>query len=117
MGCHVVEELPESSNGVSAVTEERNWYVGAGGGASVPPMAIPATLPGLADGAAGSLGHGQRDGPTGSIMGENNDELLHAVSPYDKPRTLQHGLQQIVEAELIYQRGLPPQARYVFERA
>src|SRR6266496_6218330 len=30
---------------------------------------------------------------------------------------LQLGLRQLVEAELLYQRGLPPQATYVFEHA
>ena len=33
-------------------------------------------------------------------------ELLRAVSPLDE-ETLQHGLKQLVEAELVYQRGLP----------
>ena len=31
--------------------------------------------------------------------------------------TLQQGLAQLVEAELLYQRGLPPQARYRFKHA
>ena len=30
---------------------------------------------------------------------------------------MQQGLQQLVEAELLYQRGLPPQATYVFKHA
>jgi predicted ATPase len=30
---------------------------------------------------------------------------------------LQHGLKQLVEAELVYQRGLPPQATYLFKHA
>jgi predicted ATPase len=43
-------------------------------------------------------------------------ELLQAVSPLDET-VLQQGLRQLVEAELLYQRGLPPQARYVFKHA
>lgn len=43
-------------------------------------------------------------------------ELLHAVSPVDED-TFQHGLRQLVEAELVYQSGLPPQARYLFKHA
>src|SRR5262249_16697682 len=31
--------------------------------------------------------------------------------------TLQHGLAQLVEAELLYQRGRPPQATYLFKHA
>jgi predicted ATPase len=43
-------------------------------------------------------------------------ELLQAVSPWDEG-TLQRGLHQLVEAELLYQRGLPPQATYTFKHA
>src|SRR5262249_15873642 len=43
-------------------------------------------------------------------------ELLHAVASRDEG-SLQHGLKQLVEAELVYQRGLPPQAAYVFKHA
>jgi hypothetical protein len=32
-------------------------------------------------------------------------------------RSLQQGLQQLVETELVYQRGAPPQAMYVFKHA
>jgi hypothetical protein len=43
-------------------------------------------------------------------------ELLQAVSPLDEA-TLQHGLRQLVEAEMVYQRGVPPQATYMFKHA
>src|SRR5713101_3123068 len=53
----------------------------------------------------------------GATLGrEFSYELLQAVSPLDEER-LQHGLKQLVEAELVYQRGLLPQARYVFKHA
>ena len=53
----------------------------------------------------------------GATLGrEFSYELLQAVSPWDEA-TLQHGLQQLVEAELLYQRGLPPQATYLFKHA
>jgi predicted ATPase len=42
--------------------------------------------------------------------------LLQAVAPLDEA-ILQHGLQQLVAAELVYQRGLPPQATYRFKHA
>src|SRR4029077_241299 len=42
--------------------------------------------------------------------------LLQAVSPWDEA-TLQRGLQQLVAAEFLYQRGLPPQATYLFKHA
>src|SRR4029450_8804449 len=43
-------------------------------------------------------------------------ELFRAVSPLDEP-TLQQGLHQLVEAELVYQQGSPPQAMYMFKHA
>jgi class 3 adenylate cyclase/predicted ATPase len=43
-------------------------------------------------------------------------ELLHAVSQLDTT-TLQRELGRLVEAELVYQRGVPPQATYVFKHA
>src|SRR6266446_2505825 len=53
----------------------------------------------------------------GATLGrEFSYELLHAVSPLDEG-TLQQGLRQLVEAELVYQRGLPPQAIYFFKHA
>jgi len=40
--------------------------------------------------------------------------VLQAVAPLDEA-TLQQGLTQLVGAEILYQRGLPPQAHYVFK--
>ena len=42
--------------------------------------------------------------------------LLQAVSPWDET-TLHRGVQQLVEAEFVYQQGLPPQATYLFKHA
>jgi predicted ATPase len=42
--------------------------------------------------------------------------LLQAVSPLNE-ETLQQGLRQLVQAELVYQSGLPSQARYLFKHA
>jgi predicted ATPase len=43
-------------------------------------------------------------------------DLLHAVSQVDEAM-LQHELRRLVEAELLYQRGLPPQSTYIFKHA
>ena len=42
--------------------------------------------------------------------------LVAAIAPLDKA-TLNEGLQQLVAAELVYQRGLPPDAQYQFKHA
>src|SRR5215470_11510317 len=43
-------------------------------------------------------------------------ELLQAVSQLDEAM-LQHELRRLVEAEIVYQRGVPPQATYTFKHA
>jgi class 3 adenylate cyclase/predicted ATPase len=43
-------------------------------------------------------------------------ELLQAVSQLDEAM-LQHELGRLVEAEIVYQRGVPPQATYTFKHA
>jgi len=43
-------------------------------------------------------------------------ELLHAVADLEDA-TLQHELRRLVDAEVLYQRGVPPQATYVFKHA
>jgi predicted ATPase len=43
-------------------------------------------------------------------------ELLQAVAQLDEVM-LQHELRRLVEAELVYQRGVPPQSTYVFKHA
>src|SRR5262249_16088716 len=53
----------------------------------------------------------------GAVMGRTFAyDVLHAVAPWDE-MALQHGLRQLVEAELVYQRGVPPQATYQFKHA
>ncbi len=53
----------------------------------------------------------------GATLGrEFSYEVLHAVFPADEG-SLQQGLRQLVEVELLYQRGLPPQATYLFKHA
>jgi TOMM system kinase/cyclase fusion protein len=53
----------------------------------------------------------------GATLGrEFSYALLQAVSPWDEG-TLQRGLHQLVEAEFLYQQGLPPQAMYRFKHA
>jgi len=48
----------------------------------------------------------------GAVLGrEFAYELLQTIAPQDE-KTLQTGLAQLVEAELLYQRGRPPRARH-----
>ena len=53
----------------------------------------------------------------GSVLGrEFAYEMLSGLSTVGEV-TLQEGLGQLVEAELLYQRGRPPRARYTFKHA
>jgi class 3 adenylate cyclase/tetratricopeptide (TPR) repeat protein len=53
----------------------------------------------------------------GAVLGrEFSYDLIRAVSPSDE-EALQKALSRLVEAELLYQRGLPPQSRYIFKHA
>src|SRR5207237_3862512 len=83
----------------------------------LPPLAIPATLHYSLMARLDRLATVKSLAQLGATLGrEFSYELLQAVSPWDEG-TLRHGLQQLVEAELLYQRGLPPQATYLFKHA
>jgi predicted ATPase len=63
------------------------------------------------------LGPAKTIAQLGATLGrEFSYELLQAVAPVDTT-ALQHSLQQLVDAELLYQRGLPPQATFSFKHA
>src|SRR4051812_12998964 len=63
------------------------------------------------------LGTAKELAQLGAALGrEFSYELLYIVANKDED-SLQQGLRQLVEAELIYQRGLPPQATYLFKHA
>ena len=63
------------------------------------------------------LGPAKEIAQLGATLGrEFTCQLLHAVSPLQE-EILQQGLQQLVETELVFQSGVPPQARYLFKHA
>ena len=71
----------------------------------LPPLAIPSTLQDSLMARLDRLASVREMAQLGAMLGrEFSYELLHAVSPLDE-RTLQNGLMQLVEAELLYQRG------------
>ena len=83
----------------------------------LPSLAIPATLHDSLMARLDRLGPAKQVAQLGAVVGrEFAYEVLQAVSPVEE-ETLQQGLAQLVDAELLYQRGLPPQARYMFKHA
>jgi predicted ATPase len=80
-------------------------------------FAIPATLQDSLMARLDRLMTGKVIAQLGATIGRQfSYELLQKVSQLDGP-TLQRELGRLVEAELVYQRGLPPQAMYTFKHA
>ncbi len=109
-----VEELTKMvlESGLLQEREERYELTGP-----LPPLAIPATLHDSLMARLDRLATVKGLAQLGATLGrEFAYDLLQAVSPLDEA-TLQRGLQQLVEAEFLYQQGLPPQATYLFKHA
>jgi TOMM system kinase/cyclase fusion protein len=109
-----VEELTKMvlESGVLQEREERYELTGP-----LPPLAIPATLHDSLMARLDRLSAVKAMAQLGATLGrEFAYVLLQAVSSWDED-TLQRGLHQLVEAEFLYQQGLPPQATYLFKHA
>jgi TOMM system kinase/cyclase fusion protein len=109
-----VEELVKLVLESGLVREEGDQYVLTG---SLPPLAIPSTLHDSLMARLDRLSTARELAQLGAVLGrEFAYELLQAVSPVDE-MTLQQGLARLIDAELVYQRGLPPRSRYIFKHA
>jgi TOMM system kinase/cyclase fusion protein len=109
-----VEELVKMILEFGLVREEDDQYVLTG---PLPPLAIPSTLHDSLMARLDRLSTARDLVQLGAVLGrEFAYELLQAVAPVDE-MTLQQGLARLVEAELVYQRGLPPHSRYLFKHA
>jgi class 3 adenylate cyclase/predicted ATPase len=107
-----VEELIKMVLESGLVHEAEDHYVLTG---QLPPLAIPATLQDSLMARLDRLGTARQVAQLGATLGrEFTYEVIQAVAPLDEV-VLQHELAQLVAAELVYQRGLPPQARYLFK--
>jgi TOMM system kinase/cyclase fusion protein len=109
-----VEELVKMILESGLVREEADRYGLTG---PLPPLAIPSTLHDSLMARLDRLSAARDLAQLGAVLGrEFAYELLQAISPLNET-TLQQGLAQLVDAELVYQRGLPPRSRYVFKHA
>jgi TOMM system kinase/cyclase fusion protein len=109
-----VEELTKMvlESGLLQEREDRYELTGP-----LPPLAIPTTLHDSLMARLDRLATVKGMAQLGATLGrEFSYELLQAVAPWDEG-TLRRGLQQLVEAEFLYQQGLPPQATYLFKHA
>ena len=109
-----VEELTKMVMESDFIQEVNGHYELSG---PLPPLAIPSTLQDSLMARLDRLADVREIAQLGATIGrEFQYSLLRSVSPLDE-RTLQHGLQQLVEAELVFQSGVPPQAQYLFKHA
>jgi class 3 adenylate cyclase/predicted ATPase len=132
----VIQQIVSKTDGVPLFVEEltksvveaiRGQVTGDGGqegktgavqqAVSVFAVGIPATLQDALMARLDRLGPAKEIAQIGATIGrEFNYDLLQAISPLNE-EILQQGLKQLVEAELVYQSGVPPQARYLFKHA
>jgi class 3 adenylate cyclase/predicted ATPase len=109
-----VEELTKMLLASALLREEAEQYVLTG---SLHTVAIPDTLQDALMARLDQLQTAKEVAQLGAVLGrEFPYELLQAIAPQDED-TLQAGLTQLVAAELLYQRGRPPRARYMFKHA
>jgi predicted ATPase len=109
-----VEELIKMILELELVRENADRYVLTG---PLPPLAIPATLQDALMARLDRLVTAKDVAQLGATLGRQfSYELLQAVAPLDEA-TLQRALERLVDAELLYQRGVPPQATYTFKHA
>jgi predicted ATPase len=124
----VVEQVVAKTDGVPLFVEELTKMVLESGmlqeqehhyelTAPLPPLAIPTTLHDSLMARLDRLAAVKGLAQLGATLGrEFAYDLLQAVAPWDED-TVRRGLHQLVEAEFLYQQGLPPQATYVFKHA
>src|SRR5262249_3108526 len=109
-----VEELTKMvlESGLLEEQEERYELTGP-----LPPLAIPTTLQDALMARLDQLASAKAVAQLGATIGrEFTYELLRAAAPLDELE-LWRGLVQLVQAEVLYQRGALPQATYLFKHA
>src|SRR5262245_1233826 len=109
-----IEEMTKAILESGALKEVDEHYELTG---SLSTFAIPATLQDSLMARLDRLMTGKVIAQLGATIGRQlSYELLQAVSQLDAI-TLQRELGRLVEAEIVYQRGLPPQSTYMFKHA
>ena len=107
-----IEELTKMVLESGLVKEIQGRYELTG---PLPPLAIPTTLHDSLMARVDRLGTARGVVQLGAVFGRQFPfELLQAVSRLEE-ETVQRELSKAVEAELLYQQGLPPRAIYVFK--
>jgi predicted ATPase len=109
-----VEELTKMLLASDLLREDAEQYVLTG---PLLTVAIPDTLQDSLMARSDQMNTAKEVAQLGSVLGrEFAYDMLQALAGQDE-ETLQAALAQLVQAELLYQRGRPPRARYLFKHA
>jgi class 3 adenylate cyclase/predicted ATPase len=109
-----VEELTKTVVESGLVRESDGQYTLVG---PLPPLAIPATLQDSLMARLDRLAPVKEIAQLGATLGrEFSHDVLQAVSPLSETE-LREGLRQLLDAEMLHQRGQPPHATYSFKHA
>jgi class 3 adenylate cyclase len=107
-----IEEMTRALLDSKALVERSGRYELIG---PAPEMTVPSTLRDALMARIDRLGSAKRVAQLAAILGrEFAYDLIEAVAPMD-PATLQRGLERLVEAEILQQRGRYPRATYSFK--
>jgi class 3 adenylate cyclase/predicted ATPase len=107
-----VEELTKAVLEAGLLRQEGNRYVLEG---PLPPLAIPDTLHGSLLARLDRLAPVKEVAQIGAVIGREFDHGLLAVVAGMEEARLADALQRLVEAELVFPRGVPPEATYAFK--
>lgn len=122
----VLQQMVTKSDGIPLFVEEMTKMVLESGlvkefdgqyelVGTLTPLAIPSTLHDSLMARLDRLGAAKEVAQMGATLGrEFSYELIRVTTAMDET-TLQHRLSQLVAAELLLQRGSPPQAHYLFK--
>jgi class 3 adenylate cyclase/tetratricopeptide (TPR) repeat protein len=109
-----IEELTKAVIESGLLTDAGDRYTVAG---SVPPLAIPTTLQGSLLARLDHLAPVREVAQIAAALGRQfSHELISAVAGMPQ-RKVDDALGQLVRAELIFRRGVPPDAEYIFKHA
>ena len=112
-----VDAVVERAVGVPLFIEELTRAVLESGSLGITSREIPATLHDSLMARLDRLGAAKEVVQVGAVIGsEFSYRLLHAVRPMPD-QDLQAAIQSATDAELIYVRGMPPDANYLFKHA
>ena len=112
-----LDAVVERTSGVPLFVEELTRAVLESGNGTVVAREIPVTLHDSLMARLDRLGSAKEVLQVGSVIGgEFSYELLHAVHPVGD-LDLQRELRRLTDADLLYVRGLPPDATYQFKHA